>query len=271
MTYRVAAGVLQHLLPVAAGRSPETLRNYTLQADAQLGVTPAPGANSHGCGCDHRQPGFDLHPQSRTGRTEFAGPRRKCRDCWRRSAGVRRADEGLRRHCGAEPSKPWSGWPNRRRRGDRRHWWLSKSAVRPGRCRDHDATHTRLVSYSKANHSTTQAASGLSADKPSSVQAKAVIVEEVERLGWRIWNGKAANAKRSIDRIRKIMHVYKKNAAITRRARRHAGYGTSCMALTTISECRAGGLSTTLNCTVPAFVSELRSPRELATFSSIGS
>jgi hypothetical protein len=55
----------------------------------------------------------------------------------------------------------------------------------------------------------TQAASGLSADNPSRVQAKAMIVEEVERLRWRIWNGKARNAKRSINRIRQVMHVYK--------------------------------------------------------------
>jgi hypothetical protein len=36
-----------------------------------------------------------------------------------------------------------------------------------------------------------------------------VIVEEVERLRWRIWNGKATNARRSIDRVRKVMHVYR--------------------------------------------------------------
>ncbi len=39
--------------------------------------------------------------------------------------------------------------------------------------------------------------------------AKAVIVAEVERLYWRIWNGKAKNAQRSIKRIRKVMHVFK--------------------------------------------------------------
>ena len=39
--------------------------------------------------------------------------------------------------------------------------------------------------------------------------AKAVIVAEVERLRWRIWNGKAKNAQRSIKRIRKVMHVFK--------------------------------------------------------------
>ena len=40
MTYRVASGVLQHLLPIDAGRSPETLRNHTLRIGAQIGVQP---------------------------------------------------------------------------------------------------------------------------------------------------------------------------------------------------------------------------------------
>ena len=55
----------------------------------------------------------------------------------------------------------------------------------------------------------TQTASGLPADGLARIQAKTMIVEEVERLRWRIWNGKAKNAKRSIDRVRKVMHVYK--------------------------------------------------------------
>jgi hypothetical protein len=54
-----------------------------------------------------------------------------------------------------------------------------------------------------------QAASGLSTDRPDRVQAKAVIVAEAERLRWRIWNGKAKNAWCSLDRIRKVMHVFK--------------------------------------------------------------
>jgi hypothetical protein len=53
------------------------------------------------------------------------------------------------------------------------------------------------------------AAANLSTDDPDRVTAKAVIVAEVERLHWRIWNGKAMNARRSIDRIRKVMHVFK--------------------------------------------------------------
>jgi hypothetical protein len=54
-----------------------------------------------------------------------------------------------------------------------------------------------------------QAAIGLSTEEPGRMQAKTVIVAEVERLRWRIWNGKAKNARRSIDRIRKIMHLFK--------------------------------------------------------------
>ena len=41
MTYRVATGVLQHLLPVTTGRSPETLRSHTLRIGEQLGTAAA--------------------------------------------------------------------------------------------------------------------------------------------------------------------------------------------------------------------------------------
>ncbi|MEA2767100.1 MAG: hypothetical protein QOD93_62 [Acetobacteraceae bacterium] len=46
MPYRVAAGLLAHLLPVEAGRSPETLRGHTFKAGEQLhdGATVTPGA-----------------------------------------------------------------------------------------------------------------------------------------------------------------------------------------------------------------------------------
>jgi hypothetical protein len=39
LPYRVAAGVLLHLLPVEAGKSPETLRGHTLKIGAQLRTT----------------------------------------------------------------------------------------------------------------------------------------------------------------------------------------------------------------------------------------
>jgi len=53
-----------------------------------------------------------------------------------------------------------------------------------------------------------QTASGLAAGDPMRVAAKAVIVEEVERLHWRLWNGKAKDAQISIDRIRAVMHHF---------------------------------------------------------------
>src|ERR1700733_13535728 len=51
-------------------------------------------------------------------------------------------------------------------------------------------------------------ANGLSIDEPGREQAKAAIIEELERLRWRIWNGKAKNARLSLDRIRKVIHVF---------------------------------------------------------------
>jgi hypothetical protein len=54
-----------------------------------------------------------------------------------------------------------------------------------------------------------QTAAGLSTDDAVPVAAKAVIVEEVERLHWRLWNGKAEDAQISIDRIRAVMHHFR--------------------------------------------------------------
>ncbi len=54
-----------------------------------------------------------------------------------------------------------------------------------------------------------QAASGLSTDEPDRIEAKTAIVAEVERLHWRIWNGKAKDAQLTLGRIRKAMHVFK--------------------------------------------------------------
>jgi hypothetical protein len=54
-----------------------------------------------------------------------------------------------------------------------------------------------------------QIAGGLLSDGPERAAAKAVIVEEVERLRWRLWNGKAKDAKVSIDRIRAVKHHFR--------------------------------------------------------------
>ena len=46
-----------------------------------------------------------------------------------------------------------------------------------------------------------QVAGALSDEDPARGAAKAMIITEVERLRWRIWNGKAKDAQISIDRI----------------------------------------------------------------------
>jgi hypothetical protein len=54
-----------------------------------------------------------------------------------------------------------------------------------------------------------QIAGGLSADDPARIAAKAVIVSEVDRLHWRLWNGKAKDARISIKRICMVMHHFR--------------------------------------------------------------
>jgi len=55
----------------------------------------------------------------------------------------------------------------------------------------------------------TRIAGGLPADDPERAAAKAAIAEEIERLRWRLWNGKAADAGLSIDRIRAVTHHFR--------------------------------------------------------------
>jgi len=58
----------------------------------------------------------------------------------------------------------------------------------------------------------TRIAGNLPSDNPERAPAKAVIVEEVEPLRWRLWNGKAKDAGISIDRIRAVLHHFQGEA-----------------------------------------------------------
>jgi hypothetical protein len=48
----------------------------------------------------------------------------------------------------------------------------------------------------------------LPADTAERENAKAVIVTEIDRLRWRIWNGKAKDARITLERIRQVMPVF---------------------------------------------------------------
>jgi hypothetical protein len=48
----------------------------------------------------------------------------------------------------------------------------------------------------------------LPADPAERENARAVIVAEVDRLRWRIWNGKAKDARITLERIRQVMPAF---------------------------------------------------------------
>jgi hypothetical protein len=212
MTYRVAAGVLQHLLPVDAGRSPETLRSRTLQIGQQLALTasdqPATATSMAAITVSvdstfirSREEG-ERHLEVRVGNVETTGGGRQVFGAVAKadtdiSALIRRSLRAVGLTDDTAVTAFTDGCPGLRS-------VLVNAGVRTPPILDWFHIAMRF------QHAT-QAASGLSADNPSRVQAKTVIVEEVERLRWRIWNGKAKNAKRSIDRIRKVMHLYKEH------------------------------------------------------------
>ena len=80
-----------------------------------------------------------------------------------------------------------------------------------------------------------QIASALSTDDPARVAAKAVIVEEVERLRWRMWNGKAKNAQpASIVSARSCIFSGANQAMRESPSRHHESCGPPCTRWTAI-------------------------------------
>jgi hypothetical protein len=57
-------------------------------------------------------------------------------------------------------------------------------------------------------HHAEKTADTLPIDTPEREHAKAVIVTEINRLHWRIWNGKAKDARITLERIRQVMPVF---------------------------------------------------------------
>jgi hypothetical protein len=208
MPYRVAAGVLAHLLPVAAGKSPETLRGHTLKIGDQLrnspAVKPAAAASAititldatfiRSCHDDER------HLEVRVGNVETSDGRRQVFASVARvdtdiAVLIRRSLETVGRTADTESTAFTDGCPGLRS-------ILAEAGITKPPIADwfHIAMRLRHAK---------QAASGLSTDTPGRTEAKTAIVAEVERLHWRIWNGKAKDAQLTLDRIRKVMQVFK--------------------------------------------------------------
>jgi hypothetical protein len=208
MPYRVAADLLQHVLPIDAGTSPETLRSHTLQVGKRLGDAaaekPPIAAKAITISLDSTfirgRDDDERHLEVRVGNVETVDGRRQVFGAVTRAkiditALIKRTLETVGRIDATEVTAFTDGCPGLRA-------VLANAGVMKPPILDWFHIAMRL-------QHTKLAAANLSTDDPDRVTAKAVIVAEVERLHWRIWNGKAKNAERSIKRIRKVMHVFK--------------------------------------------------------------
>lgn len=207
MTYRVAAGVLEQMFPVDAGKDHETLRHHTLKVGEQLQtrpvIKPTTAAGTIAISVDStfiRSCGDgERHLEVRVGNVETeAGGRQVFGSVARADTDIvvliRRNLEAVGRADDTELTAFTDGC-----RGLRS--LLVAAAVTTPPILDWFHIAMRLQHLK-------QMASGLSTDDPARVEAKAVIVAEIERLRWRLWNGKAKDARISIDRIRKVMPVF---------------------------------------------------------------
>jgi len=208
MPFRVAAGVSAHLLPVEAGMSPETLRGQTLKIGERLRATPTvkPAAAALSItvttdstfirSCDDGE----RHLEVRVGNVEAAGGARQVFAAVAKAgteitALIRRTLRTVGQSDDTEVTAFTDGCPGLRS-------ILADAGMTKPPIADWFHIAMRLQ-HAK------QAASGLSTDEPGRIVAKTAIVAEVERLHWRIWNGKARNAQLTLDRIREVMHVFR--------------------------------------------------------------
>ena len=211
LTYRVAAGVLAHLLPVETGTSPETLRSHTIKVADQLrDAATAP--------CAAEAPALDISLDATFVRSRDEGERQM-----EVRVGNVEAPGGGRQVFGTVA-----------KRGTSILALIGRNLEIMGRIRD-----TKLTAFTdgcsglrsiltdagvkdppvldwyhiamRLQHAKLSAG-GLAEDTPGRAAAKDSIVAQVERLHWRIWNGKAKNASVTIDRIRAVMHVFQNEA-----------------------------------------------------------
>ena len=215
MTYRVAAGVLAHLLPVAAETSHETLRGRTLKLGEQLRhivtampepapVMAAPASaitlnldSTYVRSC-HKG---ERHLEVRVGNAETPG-------CGRLVFGavanagtgivalIRRTLDTLGRTSGTALTAFTDGCSGLRA-------ILAAAGIAGPPIADWFHLAMRLQ-HAK------QVAEALPAEDPNQQQAKAEIVTEVERLRWRTWNGKAKDARTTLKRLRSLLPALKR-------------------------------------------------------------
>jgi len=209
MPYRTAAEVLGQVFPVDAGADPETLRRHTFKIAAALPAPvrmkpPPTGAEAivvtldstfiRSCEAGERR------LEVRIGNVETAsGPRQVFGAVAKTDtdlAGlIRRSLDAVGRTEGTVLTAFTDGCSGLRR-------ILLDAGVEGLPILDWFHVAMRLQHLR-------QIAGALPSDGPERAAAKAVIVREVERLRWRLWNGKARDAGISLDRIRAVVHHFR--------------------------------------------------------------
>ena len=208
MTCRTAAEVLAQMFPVDAGIDPETLRRYTFKVAENLPVpvtvqpaTPAEAIvvtldSTFVRSCEEGE----RHLEVRIGNVETAAGGRQVFGAVAKTdtdlaALIRGKLDAVGRTKNTVLTAFTDGCPGLRR-------ILLDAGIDGLPILDWFHLAMRLQHL-------TQAAGNLSSDNPERAAAKVVIVEEVERLRWRLWNGKAQDAGISLDRIQAVMHHFR--------------------------------------------------------------
>src|SRR5690349_18194444 len=216
MPYRVAAGVLEHLLPIDAGSDPETLRACTLKVGADLvdtaATNPAVAASAltltldstfiRSCEDDQR------HLEVRLGNVETSEGARQV------FAAVAKTDTAIEaliqrglfdvgKTADTELAAFTDGCSGLRS-------ILLNAGVKAPPLLDWFHIAMRLQHAEKT-------AGTLPIDTPERENARAVIVAEVDRLHGRIWNGKAKDAKVTLERIRQVMPAFQGEQGVRKR------------------------------------------------------
>jgi hypothetical protein len=207
MPYRVAADLLEQMFPVDAGKDPETLRRHTLRIGEVLrncaAARPGTAASAIVVTLDSTfirscEDG-ERHLEVRVGNVETESGGRQVFGAVARGDTdikvlIRRNLDTVGRTEDTALTAFTDGCSGLRR-------ILADAGVAGPPILDWFHIAMRLQHLK-------QIASGLSTDNPARGAAKAVIIEEVDRLHWRLWNGKAKDAQISIDRIRAVMHHF---------------------------------------------------------------
>jgi hypothetical protein len=206
MPYRVAADVLKQVFPIDAGKDPETVRRHTLKIGAALlndaGARPEIVAAAVAVTLDstfiRSCEGGERHLEVRVGNVETEKGGRQVFGAIAKTDTdvkvlIRKSLDAVGRTEDTVLTAFTDGCSGLRR-------ILADAGISKLPILDWFHIGMRLQHLK-------QTAGGLS-DDPARVAAKAVIVEAVERLHWRLWNGKAKDTQISIDRIRAVMHHF---------------------------------------------------------------